>query len=248
MTEQGASDILARLAALARKAPGAAVWRFLYHLRNGRSRNLALLALENPRGLFQREPSTAENRYPLIFRYVAERLKEAPAPSLLSFGCATGEEVFTLRRYLPAATVKGIDINRRNIRACDRRLAAIGGDVGLSFALADSAAGEPCAHYDAIFAMAVFRDGRLGAAPSRCDHLIRFIDFERSVELLARSLKPGGLLALRHANFRFADTSLAAGFRLVLAAPHFGEPTPIYGPDDRLIPDALGDDGVFEKI
>jgi hypothetical protein len=130
-----------------------------------------------------------------------------------------------------------------------RRLARIGGDPGLSFEIAGSAVAEPTAGYDVVFAMAVFRHGGLGEAPPRCDHLIKFGDFERSVGELARSLKPRGLLVLRHANFRFGDTTAASAFRWIcLATSHpNATPTPLYGPDNRLLSDGQTDDGVFEK-
>jgi SAM-dependent methyltransferase len=238
---------LERLKTLLRKAPGATLLRFLYQLRSEKGRHLALLAIERPNGLFQPEPTTAEDRYPELFRFVRGHIGDGPERRILSFGCSTGEEVFSLRRYFPTARIKGIDIGRLNVRTCRKRLARLGGDPGLSFETAGSAAREPTAHYDAIFAMAVFRHGWLGEAPPRCDHLIRFRDFERSVFELARSLKPGGLLVLRHANFRFGDTATAAAFRRVHLAPSSGAPTPLYGPDDLLLPDGQRDDGVYEK-
>jgi len=238
-----------RLKALLRKAPGAPLWRILYHLRNKPGRNRELLVFERPRGLFQPEPTTAQNRYPALFQFVRDNLGDGADRRILSFGCSTGEEVFSLRRYFPIARIKGIDINRRNIRECRKRLARIGGDPGLSFEIAGSAVAEPTGCYDAVFAMAVFRHGGLGEAPPRCDHLIKFEDFERSVGELARSLKPRGLLVLRHANFRFGDTATASAFRRICVARSNPKaaPTPLYGPDNRLLSDGQTDDGVFEK-
>ncbi len=237
-----------RLKALLRRAPGAPLWRFLYHMGSERSRNLALLALERPSGLFQPEPTTAANRYPELFRFVCDQVGDGPDRNILSFGCSTGEEVFSLRGYFAQARIKGIDINKRNIRLCAKRLAQRGGDPALFFETANSAANEPLQHYDAIFAMAVFRHGGLGDSPPRCDHLIRFADFDHAIGELAQCLKPGGLLVLRHANFRFADTAAATTFRQIhaVSAPE-QEPTPLYGPDDRLAPGATRDDGVFRK-
>jgi SAM-dependent methyltransferase len=238
-----------RLKALLRKAPGAPLWHLLYHFRNKSGRDRALLELERPRDLFQPEPTTAENRYPALFQFVRDHLADGADRRILSFGCSTGEEVFSLRRYFPTARIKGVDINRRNIRECRERLARIGGDPGLSFEIAGSAVAERTACYDAVFAMAVFRHGGLGAAPRRCDHLIKFDDFERSVGELARSLKPRGLLVLRHANFRFGDTPTASAFRRICVAPFHPKaaPTPLYGPDNRLLPNGQANDGVFEK-
>jgi SAM-dependent methyltransferase len=238
-----------RLKALLRKAPGAPLWSLLYNLRTKSGRNRALLNFERPRGLFQPEATTAENRYPVLFRFVRDHLGDGADRRILSFGCSTGEEVFSLRRYFPIARIKGVDINRRNIRGCRARLARMGGDPGLSFEIAGSAVAEPTACYDAVFAMAVFRHGGLGKATARCDHLIKFGDFEQSVGELSRSLKPRGLLVLRHANFRFGDTATALAFERICVAPSTprAAPTPLYGPDNRLLSDGQTDDGVFEK-
>ena len=225
-----------------------AALRLIWRLGDPRARNLALLEWERLRGLFQPEPTTRTNRYPDLFRFVSDQLGNTPEPRLLSFGCSTGEEVFSLRRYFPEATIRGLDINGRNLAVARRRLAENGGDPRITFALANSAEGEPTASYDAVFAMAVFRHGGLNDAPPRCDTLIRFADFERCAEGLARVLRPGGLFAIRHANFRFADLRLAQGFRPRIAAPMKRDAPPIYGRDDRLQPVANGDDGVYEKL
>ena len=50
------------------------------------------------RGSFQHAGSTSEDRYPDIFEYVQSALGRDFAGRILSFGCATGEEAFTLER------------------------------------------------------------------------------------------------------------------------------------------------------
>src|SRR5581483_6848361 len=67
------------------------------------------------RGTFQPFNDTQPDRYPAIFRFVQARLGAETPAAILSFGCATGEEVFSLRRYFPRATIKGVDINPGNI-------------------------------------------------------------------------------------------------------------------------------------
>jgi hypothetical protein len=64
---------------------------------------------------------------------------------------------------------------------------------------------------------------------------------------LAARLRPGGLLVLRHANFRFADTRVAGSFRLLFRARMASDAPPIYDRSDRLAPGLRGDDGVYEK-
>jgi len=98
--------------------------------------------------------------------------------------------------------------------------------------------------------MAVLRHGGLQAGPAPCcARLIRFAAFERTVEDFARCLKPGGFLAIVHSNFRFSDTAVAAAFDVVM---HSGRDrpnpkTPLYGPDDRLLPGAVYREIIFRK-
>ena len=228
---------------------GVGIVRLLYRcLRGGEGRNIALLRLSNPPNLFQPHSDTASNRYPRVFKFVREEVGDGPDRRILSFGCSTGEEVFSLRTYFPQASITGLDINPRNIAVCGTRLAA-SGDPRISFAVAGSTAAEAAESYDLICAMAVFRHGDLGSRPPRCDHLIRFADFERTVTDLARCLRPGGMLAIRNANFRFSDTGIAAAFEPVLRLRN-NQPisrTPLYGPDNCLLDDPVYPEIVFRK-
>src|SRR5665213_1447179 len=72
-------------------------------------------------GRFQPYNHTLWDRYPWLFRFAAARLGDVKNLCILSFGCSRGEEVFSLRNYFPAATIKGIDIDPRNIACCQAR-------------------------------------------------------------------------------------------------------------------------------
>ncbi len=238
-----------RLKPSLRKVPGYRMARFAYRLvKSVESRNTALLSLRPPKGLFQPYGTTSVERYPDIFQQVRELAGDGAGMRILSFGCSTGEEVFSLRRYFPNATLAGIDINPFNIAVCRfRRVKAR--EKRMSFAVAGSTAGEANASYDAILAMAVFRHGELNTSPppAKTGALIRFADFEQSVADLGRVLKPGGLLVIQHAMFRFCDTSAAKEFETVFGVKR-DEPAPLYGRDDCLLPDAEYPDVVFRKI
>lgn len=220
--------------------------RFAWHVASDRTfRGDQLMRLRRPHNLFQYRSLTEPNRYPAIFSFVRTQLAGTPQPRLLSFGCATGEEVFSLRAYIPGAIITGIDINAGNIAVCRRKLAACG-DTGISFVHAGSAAGEPSESYDAIFCLAVFQHQSLQDPSIRtCERYLRFDAFEATLSDLARCLKPGGLLAIRHADFRFSDTACSRLFEPVLRLRPSGPPHPRFDRENRRLPDEHDTDVVF---
>ncbi len=191
-------------------------------------------------GRFQPYPHTLPDRYPWLFDFAATALEDVPSPRLLSFGCSSGDEVFSLRRRLPTAAVKGLDINPRNIAACMARSRSLEDD-GLTFEVGSSACNEPSGHYDAIFCLAVLCHGDLTVMRARrSEPLFRFADFERAAVDLARCVKPGGLLFLHTTNFRFGDTVAAREFDIVLdARPEQMAPDMLFDRKGRAMPGVL---------
>jgi len=210
--------------------------RFAFNFaRSADFRSVMLLRFRNPANLFQPFSDTCLDRYPDIFRFARERIGDSESHRILSFGCATGEEVLTLHRYFPLAAIDGVDINRRSIARAKRMTKEVGGDR-LRFCVGHSA-GATEGLYDAVFCMSVFRHGGLGAVGknNRCDHLIRFDDFARTVNELARRIKPGGLFFIVNSNFRFGDTATSKEFEVVWrdrSAPETR--SSIFGPDNCL--------------
>jgi len=223
------------------------LWRLLV---DRHYRNIRWLLWRRPAGAFQPFNDTAPDRYPRIFAFVQAALGEQNEARILSYGCSTGEEVFSLRGYFPRAAIKGTDVNAGNISTARRRLKG-SPDASLSFAVAGSTNAEPDAAYDAIFAMAVLRHGGLGLpGVNRCDHLIRFADFAATIADFSRCLKPGGLLVIRHSNFRLRDAPAGAEFETILRVkiPDTGKKTLLFGPDNQLMKGVEYPDAVFRKI
>jgi SAM-dependent methyltransferase len=188
-------------------------------------------------GRFQPYPHTLPDRYPWLFDFAAAALDGVPAPSLLSFGCSRGDEVFSLRRRFPEADIRGLDIDPGAIATCLARSLPLQDDR-LSFQAASNTRGEPSRHYHAIFCLAVLCHGDLTDTHARhSEPLLRFADFDRTVADLARCLRPGGFLFLHTTNFRFCDTAVSAGFDTVLEAlPEQLAPDVLFDREGRLIP------------
>lgn len=225
--------------------------RFLYRFTTDPAyRSVALIRLEKPPNLFQPFLDTWLDRYPLLFAFAREKLGSDRHVNVLSFGCSTGEEVFTLRRYLPGATIKGIDINQRAIAECNRRLDR-SPDPKTTFEVANSTRDEQPAVYDAIFCLAVLRHGDLADSGATCsESIIRFANFEAMVADFARCLRTGGLLFIAHSNFRFCDTAVSRRFEVALSLtstePH--PRTPIFDRTNRLMRGVAYGDLVFRKV
>lgn len=215
-------------------------------LRGGERRSSALLMRRRPKGLFQPYGTTQEDRYPELFNSVRQIVADTSQTRILSFGCSTGEEVFSLARYFRHSHIHGVDIDANRIGHCLARRLREGQELRLSFACAGDVTQAATASYDVVMAMAVFRHGALGKSPIDCSTWIRFADFDSVVGDLARVLKPGGLLVIRHANFRFGDTRASGQFECVRREATMN--SPIYGPDDRLLFGEAGDDGIYRKL
>jgi 2-polyprenyl-3-methyl-5-hydroxy-6-metoxy-1,4-benzoquinol methylase len=198
-------------------------------------------------GLFQPWPFTRENRHPDFFDIVAKRLADADRPQILSFGCATGEEVLALARRVPHAKIDGVDINRACIAKAKRKVAA-GEQKLLRFRIGDTVPddGGP---YDAIFCLSVLRHARLDVErPQSCADILPFERYLAIVERFDAALKPGGLLILWGANFLFTDTPIAARYRHIPVEGREGKCGAIYGPDNRIRPIDRHHFWVFEKL
>ncbi|MDQ1090749.1 SAM-dependent methyltransferase [Xanthomonas sacchari] len=223
--------------------------RLLYRaLRNREGRTYAWLHATSAAPLFQDYATTAMDRYPALFAFAQASLGAATDLRLLSFGCASGEEVFSLRTYFPQAAITGLDIHPGHIATCRQRQRTHS-DPGLSFRVAGNTADEADAAYDAIFCLAVLRRGDLARhRGERCEQLIRFEDVEAQLLDFARCLRPSGLLVLRHANFRLRDTQAARWFDPVLSVPTQPRAdTPLFGPDNVRLSVQFDEQAVFRR-
>jgi trans-aconitate methyltransferase len=136
---------------------------------------------------FQLSQETREDRFPKIFSLVKEVV---PAPArILSFGCSTGLECFTLRKYWPESMILGHDINTWAINSAvkqrnDRKIE----NMLFSSKLKDDS------KFDAIFALMVFFS---------IENPLSKEVFEQGVSSVASRLNTGGVIAFRNLEYRF---------------------------------------------
>ena len=197
---------------------------------------------------FQPSHFTQPDRWPEYFGFVRHRLAQIENPNILSYGCSTGEEVFSLRGYFPSSQITGIDINPYCIAKCQKKLARAP-DARITFRQANAPTDKSAQNYDAIFCMAVFRHGELDALkPPQCDHLLKFHDFDQMMVELDLMLKPGGYLILWSVFFRFADTAVAQNYDVAHTSSegkYFNEP--LYDSNDKRIVGQPYNDAIFRK-
>ncbi len=211
-------------------------------LIDGSHRSVILTKLLARQQAHQLVNYTAPHRYPAVFRACAEYFTAAQSPTLLSFGCSTGEEIFSLREYLPDASLVGVDINRRNIRVAR---ASRQKDARMNFCTELPEQGQ----YDAIFCMAVLQrtENRL---PETTDssQIYPFHRFDAQVTLLDERLRPGGVFVIDNADYRFEDASIAAKYLPIENPPRKQRTRPIFDRNNQrsLVP--YDNPRVFKKI
>jgi len=217
-------------------------------LTDSQYRSFLRLRLGKPGVVHQVSNFTAQDRYPTIFKTSQAYFAGRPSRlKILSFGCSTGEEVFTLRKYFPEAEILGVDINPWNLKVCRMRNA----DPRIHFMLSDFGRMADYAPFDAIFCMAVLqRSEAVKPHVQNSTHFYPFDRFDAQIRELDALLAQGGLLALYHTLYRFTDTSIAQQYHTLPVDASFmdHEPqSPKFDRQHRRLPDTPYRDVLFVK-
>lgn len=175
-------------------------------------RAIFLLQLLNSKNVHQTTAYTCIDRYPAIFSACSSYLSGKKDLKILSFGCSTGEEVLTLRKYFPTAEIIGVDVNRVSLAKC-RKLPI---DDRISFLYSDIREIEKHGLYDVIFCMAVFQREPFKIVSERISSLKKiypFEKFERKIIELDKMIKPQGLLVIHYTQYSIWDTAVASKYK-----------------------------------
>lgn len=182
--------------------------------------------------LHQDATMTWLDRYPRLFTAAQQALGRDGTHRVLSFGCSSGEEVMSLRRYFPDATIVGAEINAAQLAACAR----LPSDPNAHFIRSTREGIAARGPYDAVFCMAVLQR-RAHVVERRGLRTIArhypFAHFAEEVRFLARQLRPGGLLVADHCQYRIEDAG--APLEPMPGTTVYTAKGPRYAPDGELI-------------
>jgi SAM-dependent methyltransferase len=187
---------------------------------------------------------TESDRYPDLFEICREYFKDITGIRILSFGCSTGEEVYSLGEYLPAAKITGTDISKWCIDECHKKP----GNVNFEFIHSNSARFSQMDNFDAIFCLAVFQHVDNRRESKRIASLYVFSKFEEQLNILDRKLRKGGLLFIDHCDFNFFETAVSKKYSpLINEKNRIVRERPIYNRENIKILDITYTYRVFEK-
>lgn len=184
------------------------VSNFLIFIKNQVSVNFRRLVKDQ----HQLTSTTGSNRYPELFSEAKVAMVRLKKPySILSFGCSTGEECFTMKSYFPDSKIIGVDINKGNLRKAVSK--STSNDIQFLFSTPKTIAAN--GQYDLIFCLSVLCRWEDTKDLANCENVYSFKKFTETVGFLAGQLLTGGLLIIYNSNFRFEDTPFFQAFEIV---------------------------------
>jgi hypothetical protein len=158
--------------------------------------------------------TTSYGRYPELFTELKNNLRERlkqKNPAVLSYGCSTGEECFTLRSYLPEAFIVGTDISEFNLLQARSKNT----DDRIEFVYSNEKNITASGPYDAICCLSVLCRWTDTEHVEDSSNIYPFARFDDAVSFLSEQVKPGGLLVIYNSNFRFEDSSVYKHFEAI---------------------------------
>lgn len=155
--------------------------------------------------------TTSSDRYPELFNEAVREYGAATPAKILSFGCSTGEECFSLKKYFPLARIVGVDINKQNLKTASRN----NNSAEIKFVYSSTENIQLEGKYDLIFCLSVLCRWEDTKHLTNCEETYPFTKYEETVSMLADQLLPKGLLVIYNSNFRFEDTKHFQHFEIV---------------------------------
>ena len=152
---------------------------------------------------------TKEDRYPKIFS-TCSKITPKDNIKILSFGCSTGEEVFTLKnKYFKNSIIHGLDISEKVINICNKK----NNNKEISFFNHKNF--NYLEKYDIIFCMSVLCRWEDTKYVDDCSKIYSFKEFNSQLIDLDKLLNLNGLLIIYNSNFCFSDSDLHNKYKVI---------------------------------
>lgn len=157
--------------------------------------------------------NTCYDRYPVLFQQLQECCSDdLNSHPILSYGCSTGEECFTLReKYFEKSPIVGVDINKENLQIAKNKNAS---NSRIQFLFSNQSNLLAKAPYSAILCMSVLCRWPESENIEDISELYSFTKFEEKLNELHALLAVGGALVIYNASFRFVDTFLYEKYKV----------------------------------
>ncbi|PEQ95201.1 hypothetical protein CN481_04920 [Bacillus sp. AFS006103] len=210
-------------------------------------RSILILQLLNSKNVHQTTSYTQMDRYPAIFSSCREYLADKQDVKILSYGCSTGEEVLTLRRYFPTAHIVGAEINKHSLAIC-RKLPV---DEKINFIHSTPNEIEKQGPFDAIFCMAVLQRKPHSIAEKGITSLKKiypFEKFEQQIFELDGLLNPNGLLVIHYTQYSLQDTTAASKYVALGSHNQNNYASPVFDKNSNIVKNPEPQNTIFIKV
>ena len=209
-------------------------------------RSILFLQLLNSKNVHQTTPLTYMDRYPKIFSACRDYFDGKQDIKILSYGCSTGEEVLTLRRYFPNAHIIGAEINKNSLAKC-RQLPV---DKKINFIYSTPHEIQKHGPFDAIFCMAVLQRKPHDIEAKGITSLkgiYPFEKFEGQIVELDNLVNPQGLLVVHFTQYSVADTAVASKYVPLGDYNQDDYSSPVFDRNSNLIENPASQKSIFVK-
>lgn len=207
-------------------------------------RSLLALKYLNGKEAHQISNYTEYDRYPDLFSKCRELMNGKNDLKIFSYGCSTGEEVFTLRDYFPDAFIVGVDINKGNIKKAYSQ----NKDNKIIFSYDIERVCVQNGPFDIIFALAVFqRSDNRNESTFDSSKIYPFDKFNLKLTQLNSHLKPYGFFVIDHADYLFEDSDIARNFHFLKGNHTIVRERYLYNRNNRKMSDYVMSHRIFVK-
>lgn len=195
----------------------------------------------------QTTPLTAMDRYPIIFSACKDYFDKKEDIKILSYGCSTGEEVLTLRKYFPTATIVGAEINKHSLEIC-RNLPV---DEKITFINSTPKKIKKYGPFDIVFCMAVLQrtpDRITKEGITSLKKIYPFEKFEQQIVELDSYVNKGGLLVTHFTQYSFMDTTVSSKYTVLGNYNQDDYRSSIFDKNSNLIRARISRNSIFIKM